>query len=440
LKNASTLCNSKKPSFDGFFCILVFIFLFGGLACKKDEAVKPELILYAPVSGQQFRVLDTALVKGRARDAVGITSVEVQLVDADGNPASSRVQEQASGKDFSFSIRLPLDKTWLPSGNYQIEVVARNATGFTRQYVSVSVQEIPRALDAAWVVSGTSQAFQIQRFTNQGLSSPVFWGSGKWLSGRYFPKNGVWMQASNSPLGQGLIEAFELKPQWRRLWSRSFPQPILSALSTDTLLLLGFDNATVVGLRPDGVTGVTTSTLLDGYQTKALVSAPFGGLAALAQASPPYTITGFRIPSGQKLASTTVAQLPAHWINQSANKAYWISGNGNIQTLFLLDCNSLFLQPLVELPGISRVASATNQGDLAIAFDDAIWVYRTNTQVLAPFAALPNATWVRHEDLLGQFWVASQAGIHQVSFPQGVITGPFSAGINVLDFVFQYNK
>lgn len=418
----------------------MFILFFGGFACKKDEAEKPELTLSTPVSGQQFKVLDTLLVKGVARDAVGITSIEIQLVDIDGNPCSSRVQEQASDKAVPFSIRLPLDKTWLPSGNYQIEVVARNAAGFTRKWIGISVQEIPRALDAAWVVTGTAQAFQVQRFTNQGLASPVFSGSGKWLSARYYPKEGVWMQASNSTLGQGLVEAFEMKPQWRRLWSRSFPQSIRSARNTDSLLLLGFDNATVVGLRPDGVTGVSTSSLLDGYQTQALISAPFGGVAALAQAAPPYTITGFRIPSGQRLASTTVAQLPRYWINQSANKAYWIAGDGSIETLSLFDCNTLLLQPIVELPGISKSAAATNQGDLAVAFSDAIWVYRTNNQVLAPFAALSAATLVRHEVLLGQFWVASPAGIHQVSFPQGAITGPFSAGANVLDFVFQYNK
>jgi hypothetical protein len=420
--------------------MLVLILFFGGLSCKKGEAEKPVLTLSAPASGKQFKVLDTLLVKGVARDVVGITSIEIQLVDADGNPCSSRVQEQASDKEVPFSIRLPLDKTWLPSGNYQVEVVARNAAGFTRKWIGVLVQEIPRALDGAWVVTGTAQAFQVQRFINQGLAPPVFSGSGKWLSARFYPKEGVWMQASNSPLGQGLVEAFEVKPQWRKLWSRTFPQAIRSAVSTDALLLLGFDNSKVIGLKPDGITGVSTSSLLDGYQAQALISAPFGGVAALAQASPPYTITGFRIPSGQRLASTTVAQLPTFWVSQSANKAYWISGDGNIETLSLFDCNSLLLQPIVELPGISKSAAATNQGDLAIAFSDAFWVYRTNTQVLAPFAALPAATRVRHEDLLGQFWVASPAGIHLVSFPQGAIIGPFSAGINVLDFVFQYNK
>lgn len=440
LKNASTFCKFKKPSFDGFFCILVLWLLFGGGACKKKEVEKPTLVLSAPMADQQFRVLDTLVVKGMAADAVGLTSIEVQLVDADGNPCSSRVQEKGSGTEMRFSIALPLDKAWIPSGNYQIEVVARNTSEFTRKWLSVSIQEIPRALDDAWLISSSGPSFRIQRFSAQALDAPVFSGTGTWLTGHYFPKAGVWVHATNNSIGQGLVEAFEIKPSWRLVWSRSFMQPIRSALATDSLMLLGFDNALVVGLKPDGTTGVSTYSLLDGYQTKALVAAPYGGVAALAQASPPYTLAGFRVPSGQKLASTTISAFPKWWLNQSINKAYWVSGNGTTESLSLLDCTNLQLQPIAELPGITTAVAVTTQGDLALSFSDALWVYRINSQVLAPFAALQQATLIRHENLLNQFWVVNAAGIHRVSFPQGTIAGPYPGGNNIVDFVFQYNK
>src|SRR5437016_5657179 len=94
------------------FLFLVLCFIF---SCKKkkDDVYGPTVTFITPVPNQFYNVMTAITVNATVKDDNQITSVSINLVDAQGNPAYNSIPVPVSSPSMTINTQYMLDNIHL---------------------------------------------------------------------------------------------------------------------------------------------------------------------------------------------------------------------------------------------------------------------------------------------------------------------------------------
>ncbi|MCD6366083.1 MAG: hypothetical protein J7L46_00940 [Bacteroidales bacterium] len=158
-----------------FFLILTIPLLLVG--CHKDPPDTPPVVtIDFPGANSSFNVIDTVNFKVRITDDEDILNLKVSLVNnaftPEGNPQSWSINLRSATINDFFLINQPS----LPSGNYYLVFEVTDNRDYTKKFVPVTLNGIPKKLMNVILFTANSQTSTIEILDTalQSINSIIF--------------------------------------------------------------------------------------------------------------------------------------------------------------------------------------------------------------------------------------------------------------------------
>ena len=156
---------------------LIFIIPLLLVACHKDPPdTPPTITVDFPSANATFSVVDTINFKVRITDDENISSLKVSLVDDASTPTGDQQTWPINLRSTTINDNFIINQPSLPSGNYYIEFKATDNRDYTKKFVPVTLNGIPKKLLNTVLFSTNNQTSTIEIFDTllQSVNSIVF--------------------------------------------------------------------------------------------------------------------------------------------------------------------------------------------------------------------------------------------------------------------------
>ena len=141
---------------------LVLFSLFGSYffsSCKKKmDSISPQIIVESPLPNSNIILPNTVNVKGSSNDNNKLKKVEINIVNSNLTPISSKVTIELNSNIYNFDELFYLDDPILESGSYFISLKAYDEyDNVTSKYVNISLTEIKKVYHGLYFIKSQNE-------------------------------------------------------------------------------------------------------------------------------------------------------------------------------------------------------------------------------------------------------------------------------------------
>ncbi len=158
-----------------FLLILTISLLL--VACHKDPPdTPPSVTVDFPVANSTFDVIDTVSFKVRITDDENILYLKVSLVDEAFTPTGNQQSWSINLRSTTINDYFLINQPSLPSGNYYIVFEAVDNRDYTKKFLPVTLNGIPKKLDNTilFTTNGQTSTIEILDTGFQSVNTIVF--------------------------------------------------------------------------------------------------------------------------------------------------------------------------------------------------------------------------------------------------------------------------
>jgi hypothetical protein len=418
---------------------LVILFL---AACEKGDQLAPVIEFELPVPYTFFSVGDTVRVKARVRDESAIKHVEVNFLGS-GNTSSGPVFPVITDpRDFTFEVELVITNLYLASGEFYVNIWARDSQNTSSKSQKVFIAELPLEREKLSWLCKTGPTVNAYGFPWSG--SPQLIQS---IPGDYSGSgvNSRYGQLHVAGRVEGSYSAIDLNSN-QVLWdfpaNNSTSLPYFNGMTSGkTQSYVSFYEGFIKGYDEYGAQKFT-GAVLEEYSARKLVESQ-DRLYAYLENKIPITkrMTVYNTRTGAVVREVSVGGAIVEFLPRSGYDVIVLWNEGGQGQLRVFDYyQNAFFQPRSLPPGQIIAACQISPDTYALAMTSGIQFYRYSTNSITPLVAGVQAQALVYEKIGNEIIAAVGNQVRAFNAQSGLPLYSFTAPDSVLAVHVQYNK
>lgn len=134
----------------------IIIFLVSFSACKKDDAIPPDVTINSPQAMESFDVQEQFSVQVEVSDNMALEAVYLTITDENQNNVTETWSLPVTTNPVILNKYISADDIHLPTGKYYIHASAFDGTNTGSDFVEINLQAVPLALKNVYLVSSST--------------------------------------------------------------------------------------------------------------------------------------------------------------------------------------------------------------------------------------------------------------------------------------------
>ena len=159
------------------FFLMFFIFFFIISCKKKSDEVNPVITVTSPLSNSLIDLPNSIRVSGSANDNSKLKRLEINVVDVNLSPVSTKTSIELSTSQYFFDELILLNDPLIESGSYYIHLKASDQNNnFSSVFVEIQISGIQRVFKGLYFITvenGTSNLYSLDSIGGFALEKSI---------------------------------------------------------------------------------------------------------------------------------------------------------------------------------------------------------------------------------------------------------------------------
>lgn len=432
---------AKTTGWPGLSLVLLFLLLISACSPETDQ-VFPETVFANPAAGSVFTAGDTILVEARVSDNENLESVELSLVDSNGNPVLPSIEVYNPVNPFTLRTLYHISDVMLAGGVYELRVRAFDGFNYANAFLQVNLKELEKQLKYPVIItSPDQQQAEVWKGDNLPAWRSICKVQGDFLAaGISSPAQMVFL-AGKATAGITAIDLRESRQSWHIPAEQqvsghyfegiNFCYPLLYA-SLYSGTVKGYDHEGMVkytGILPERFYPVVNTTT-DAFVITAMEGKFTDEHAVMAA----YRESGFvRNQSG--LPEAVMGLVPV-----SGNRALVLKHHAGGGSIWLFDPLADLITKLHDTDDSIFGYSAMDADNLIFSGETQGYWYRFSTNSLVPMPSIPGNAFVACDPVNRVIYTGKGNRMQLFGFPGGEQVAEVPAPGEIRELLLLFNK